>query len=204
MIAVKILVIVLLYSTFGLVHTYLAKIELKEKIARRYPKFLPYYRFTYNLFALLHFSVIYKLTPDLDFKLFDLPKPFDLIMLAVQYVALAGIIWVFYRIGFKEFLGISQIGRDLFEDYGQEALDEDTELIVDGPFKLCLHPLYFFTSLWLLARPQMLLDYFISVLCILAYFVIGAGYEEKKMLARFGDRYKEYAQGKPRFIPFLR
>ncbi len=203
MIAVKILVILLLYSTFGLVHTYLAKIEFKELVARRYPKFLPYYRFTYNIFALFHFSLVYKLTPDLDFRLYDLPKPFDLIMLAVQYISLAGIIWVFYKIGFKEFLGIAQIERDLFEDYGSETLDEQTDLIVDGPFKLCLHPIYFFTSLWLLARPQMLLDYFISVLCIIVYFIIGAKYEEKRMLAHFGDRYKDYAQGKRRFIPFL-
>jgi len=203
MIAVKILVIILLYSTFGLLHTYLAKIEFKEKVAKRYPQFLPYYRFTYNVFALLHFSIVYKLTPDLDFKLYDLPKPFDLIMLAIQYFSLAGVIWVFYRIGFKEFLGLSQIGRDLFEGYGEDVLDEDTDLIVDGPFQLCLHPLYFFTSLWLLARPQMLLDYFISVFCIIAYFIIGAKYEEKKMAERFGDQYKEYARGKSRFVPFL-
>jgi protein-S-isoprenylcysteine O-methyltransferase Ste14 len=201
MIAVKILVIVLLYATFSLVHTYLAKIEFKERVAKRYPKFLPYYRFSYNLYAVLHFSLIYKLSPDIDIRLYDLPKPFDLIMLAVQYISLAGAIWVFYRIGFKEFLGVSQIERDIFEEYDRAELDEQTELITNGPFSICRHPLYFFASLWLLARPEMMVDYFISVSCIVAYFIIGAAYEEKKMLARYGKQYQDYCEGKARFIP---
>jgi protein-S-isoprenylcysteine O-methyltransferase Ste14 len=203
MIAVKILEIFALYATFGLVHTYLAKIEFKELVAKKYPKFLPYYRFSYNLYALIHFSLVYKLSPDIDIRLYDLPKPFDLIMLAIQYVALAGVVWVFYKIGFKEFLGVAQIGRDIFENYDSAILDEEAELVTDGPFKLCRHPLYFFTSLWLIARPEMMLDYFIAVVCIVMYFIIGAKYEEKKMLIRFGEKYESYIQGKPRFVPFL-
>ena len=203
MIVVKILAIFALYCTFGLVHTYLAKIEFKELVARRYPKFLPYYRFSYNLYALIHFSLVYKLSPTIDIRLYDLPKPFDLLLLAIQYIALAGVVWVFYKVGFKEFLGISQIERDIFENYDTTILDEQSELVTDGPFKLCRHPIYFFTTLWLLARPEMMLDYFIAVLCIVIYFVIGAKYEERKMLTRFGERYESYIQGKPRFIPFL-
>jgi len=203
MIALKILAILFLYSTFGLVHTYLARIEFKLLVAKKYPRFMPFYRLAYNIYAVLHFSIVYELSPAIDIRLYDLPKPYDIMILIPQFLAVGGIIWVFYRVGFKEFLGIAQIGRKLDGTYDNEGHDEQTSLIVDGPFTICRHPIYLFTTIWLVCRPEMNVDYLVSVLCIIFYFILGAGFEEARMLVRYGEVYNNYKKRTARFIPII-
>lgn len=203
MIALQIAFIILLYASFGVVHSVLAALSLKKKIARNFPGFMPYYRLSYNLFALIHFSVVYELTPRIDVRLYDLRYPYDFIILFFQLQMVLGILWTFRYFNLKEFLGINQILRAYGGDFNVYSLDEESELIIRGPYLWCRHPLYFFTLMFLLLRPYMFLDYLISLLCIGVYFYVGAVWEEKRMLEKFDSHYREYMAHVPRIFPFV-
>lgn len=104
----------------------------------------------------------------------------------------------------KEFLGFSQIKRFSQENYNTDDLDEKMELRIDGPFKYSRHPIYLFSSLFLMLRPTMDLFYLIFLINMLLYFYIGSYYEEKKLLTIFGDTYKNYKRSVPRIFPNIK
>ena len=80
-------------------------------------------------------------------------------------------------------------------------------LIIMGPYKHIRHPIYFSVSL-LLIGCWMLLDYsflFFSALFLLLWFkFIVIPFEEKELVAIFGDQYLNYAKDVPGLIPFIK
>ncbi len=201
MIVFQILAIIVLYASFGLVHTVLAKLNVKKSVAVRYPKLLPYYRLFYTLLSFMHLYFVYRLTPSIDIKLYDLQYPYDFIILIFQLQGLLGFLWTFQYFNVKEFLGINQLFRKIHDNYENATLDEESKLIIKGPFLWCRHPEYFFVIMFLVLRPTMSLDYFVSLICIVAYFYIGTFYEEQRLLEKFGEHYSEYQKLVPRLLP---
>lgn len=201
MIFVNILIIILLYSSFAVVHSLLAAFEVKRKLLKKFPSFMPFYRISYNVFALIHFYFVYELSPRIDIKLFDLQFPYDFLIYFFSLQSLLAIGWTLFYFDGKEFLGISQLFRRHSGEYNLNNLDEDSELIVKGPYLWCRHPLYFFCIMFLTLRPYMNLDYLVSLICIITYFYIGSIYEEKRMLKKFGAHYEEYMKHVPRLVP---
>ena len=201
MIILQVCFIVFLYASFGIVHTLFATLHFKGIIASKWISLMPYYRLTYNVISVIQFYFVYELTPSIDIHLYDLKPPYDIIILVPQFFSLMGILWTLRYFDAMEFIGISQIFRQRAGNYNSSQLDEESTLIIKGPYKMCRHPLYFFCILFLLFRPYMFLDYLLSFICITAYFYIGSVYEENKMVERFGEKYKEYQLEVPRIIP---
>lgn len=204
MIVLQIALILLLYSTFGILHTWLASIKLKQKTAVRFPRFMPYYRISYNLLALCHFYLIYEYSPRIDIKLYDAQPPFDLVILGIQIAALLFLVYAVLHIDGKEFLGINQLIHGIKQSYNPAQLDEHSVLYTSGPYRISRHPLYLGSIIFLAARPYMFLDYLIQFLCITAYFYIGAVFEERKLTEKFGAEYQAYQKNTPMIVPFIR
>jgi protein-S-isoprenylcysteine O-methyltransferase Ste14 len=202
MIFFDIVIILLLYASFGAVHSLLAALSVKERVAVRFPRFMPYYRLSYNLFSLFHFYWVYELTPFIDVRVYDLPNPYDILILIPQFASLLGFVWSVAYFNGAEFLGIAQIGRR--KNYKTASLDEEATLTMSGPYKFSRHPVYFFSIGILLFRPYMFLDYLVSLLCIIAYFYIGAYYEEKRLQKKFGEAYRRYIAATPMIVPLPR
>jgi protein-S-isoprenylcysteine O-methyltransferase Ste14 len=163
---------------------------------------IAFYRLGYNLFAIVSLYYIYELSPKPHVIIYDLPKPYDILILIPQFIALMGLFWAFKYICIKEFLGISQIERYILKKYSSN-LDEDLSLTIGGPFKYSRHPVYFFTIMFLLFRPTMDLFYLTFFLLIVAYFYIGSYYEEKKLVKIFGGMYKKYQKSVPQILPSI-
>jgi protein-S-isoprenylcysteine O-methyltransferase Ste14 len=198
--AVDVLIILLLFSVFSYVHSFLASIKVKQWFKITFGELIAFYRLAYNLFSLFSFYIIYLLSPKSKLVIYDLSNPYDLIVLIPQLLALAGIFWAFRYICFKEFLGLDQIKRFLAKSYNTE-LDEELTLQIAGPFKYSRHPLYFFSIVFLLFRPTMDLFYLTFFLCVVAYFYIGSYYEERKLVKYFGEIYTTYQKIVPRIFP---
>ncbi|MCU7495237.1 MAG: isoprenylcysteine carboxylmethyltransferase family protein [Ignavibacteria bacterium] len=193
--------IVLLYFLFGLLHSYLASRKLKKKIADRYGDYIAFYRLFYNLVSFLSFMLLLEFAPKPDRIVYDLSTPFDIIVFSLQALSLVFLIWSFTEFDLLEFLGIRQIIRWYDGTYSKEDLDEKGTLVTKGLYKLSRHPVYLFTMLFLGLRPQMDLFYLVSFLCLTAYFYAGSVFEERKLVERFGQEYKDYKRRVPRILP---
>jgi protein-S-isoprenylcysteine O-methyltransferase Ste14 len=199
---VDVLTISLLFAVYAWIHSVLASHTVKESIKKNFGNLIAFYRLGYNLFAIVSLYLIYELSPKPNVIIYDLPKPYDILILIPQFAALIGIIWSFKYICIKEFLGISQIERYILKKYSSD-LDEDLTLTIDGPFKYSRHPIYFFSIIFLLFRPTMDLFYLTYFLLIVAYFYIGAYHEEKKLVKVFGEIYKKYQKSVPQIFPSI-
>ena len=202
MLILEIIYSLLLYSLFGIVHTILASEKIKLKISEFAGDKIAFYRFGYNLISVLLIYIIWKLLPDLNQTIIDLPYPYDLITLIFQLIGLAGFFWSVKYICFKEFLGLSQIDRWFSGNYNKNSLDEESFFITNGPFKYSRHPVYFFSIIILLFRPYMDLQYILFLISTVIYFYTGSYFEEKKLLNKFGNDYLDYSSKVPRIIPY--
>jgi len=198
--AIDVLTIFLLFGLYSLIHSYLASIKVKEWFKKNFGDIIAFYRLGYNIFALASFYLIYELSPKPHLILYDLPNPYDLIILVPQFLALAGLFWAFKYICFKEFFGLNQVKRYFAKNYNSE-LDENLTLHLEGPFRYTRHPVYFFSILILLFRPTMDLFYLVFFFCIVIYFYIGSYFEEEKLVKHFGKIYTDYRKSVPKIFP---
>ena len=193
-------IIVLLFAIFGYTHSLLASEKVKIHFKKIFGQFIAFYRLLYNLIGLLSLYLIYEYSPKPHIIIYDLPNPYDLIVLIPQFLSLAGVFWVFRYICVKEFLGLDQVKRFIEKRYTTE-LDEEFTLRIEGPYRYSRHPVYFFSITFLMFRPVMDLFYLTFLICIVAYFYIGSYYEEKKLVRQFGEVYEKYKKEVPRIFP---
>jgi protein-S-isoprenylcysteine O-methyltransferase Ste14 len=199
--AIDVFLIIILFALFGFLHTFLASGKVKEILIERYESLIAFYRLFYVLSSLVLLYLVYQSMPKPRLIIYDLPRPFDLIILIPQLLSLAGIVWTFRYFSLQEFLGTEQIFRWFRKEYDISELDERLTLKIEGPYKYCRHPLYLFTILFLCFRPEMDLFYLTSLVCIILYFYMGSIFEERKLAERFGSSYINYQKSIPRIFP---
>lgn len=199
--AADVLLIVSGFLVYGVAHSFLASIGVKQFFLKKIGNYIAFYRVAYNILSLLSLYFLLKIFPKPDIIIYDLDYPFDFVILVPQFLSLTGFFWTLRYICVKEFLGIDQIKRWLSNQYDVNELDERLTLRIDGPYKYSRHPLYFFAIMFLLFRPVMDLFYLTILLCIITYFYIGSLYEEKKLVRHFGEEYEKYQKVVPRIFP---
>ncbi|MEW6194967.1 MAG: isoprenylcysteine carboxylmethyltransferase family protein [Bacteroidota bacterium] len=204
MIILEVIIIVILFALFAYSHTWLASNKIKRTIAEKIGGKIAFYRLFYNMSSILFFAFFYILSPKPDIVVYDLHYPYDIITFALQVLSIIGLVRSIRIVDIKEFIGISQITRYNNNNYNVNDLDERQTLNIVGMYKIVRHPVYLFTILFLGLRPTMTLFYLVSFICIVIYFYVGSVYEEKKLVEKFGDEYKEYQKNVPRIIPGVR
>lgn len=197
-----VIVLVLLFALYGFIHSVVASEKVKAYFKKIFGKLIAFYRLLYNVFALVGLYFIWEFAPHPSLQIYKLPSPYDYLVLIPQLISLAGMIWCFKYISFKEFIGLNQIDRYLRNEYSDIELDENYSLRIEGPYNYSRHPIYFFSIIFLLFRAEMSLFYLTMFISFTAYFYIGSYYEEKKLVRLFGDVYKDYQQKVPRIFPF--
>jgi len=198
---IDVLIIVALFTLYSIIHSFLASTEIKKSLRKHFGDLIAFYRLVYNIFSIASLYLLYEASPKPHLIIYDLPKPFDIIILVPQFAALMGIFWSFNYICVKEFLGLNQIKRYFNKSYNSE-LDEESTLTFSGPYKYTRHPVYLFSILFLAFRPTMDLFYLTFFLLIVVYFYAGSVFEEKKMRSQFGEDYINYQNAVPRILPF--
>jgi methanethiol S-methyltransferase len=197
-----VIIIIVTFALFGYSHSLLASNKLKKIAAAKFGSLIAFYRLVYNILSLLSLYILYLVLPRPDLMIYDLPYPWDLIILIPQLLSLIGIIWSARYFSLLEFSGISQVVRWINGNYNTEDLDEKLTFRVEGPYKISRHPVYLFAILFLLFRPAMDLFYLTVFISVTAYFYLGSFYEEKKLTTRFSEDYLNYKKRVPRIFPF--
>jgi methanethiol S-methyltransferase len=194
-------VTIILLSLFCISHSILASNKIKRLFQNRFGKLIAYYRIGYNIISAISFIIIYLSLPTINITLYDLPSPYDLIILFFQFLSLIGFIWSARYFSSGEFIGWAQIRRLREGNYDSNDLDESSTLRIEGPYKYSRHPIYFFSIVFLVMRPVMSLSYFLIVVIFVLYFYIGSVLEEKRLIEKFGEAYTSYQKSVPRIIP---
>lgn len=196
------LIIISSFFLLGYSHSILASNKIKELLTNKFGNKIAFYRLFYNVFAIITFGTVYSLLPRPSQLIYDLQFPLDIIILAVQIFGLFGMLWAGSFIDAKEFFGISQIKRYFDGTYDKNDFDEKKELVINGAYKYSRHPIYFFSIIFIGARPLMNVFSFAVFILAALYFIIGAHYEEKKLAEYFGSEYTEYQKNVPMFVPY--
>jgi protein-S-isoprenylcysteine O-methyltransferase Ste14 len=190
--------ILLAVLSYGLLHTLLASKKVKAFINNRFgSKTEQWYRLAYNLiavFTLLPILLLPIIFPDKE--IYRIHFPWIILTMAIQ---LSAVIFLF--------LGLRQTGITSFIGLRQLLLPEDISpprLVTGGLYRYVRHPLYTagLVIIWLI--PIMTWNLLALIIGLSAYIIIGAYFEERKLLLDFGDAYAEYRRYTPMLVPGLR
>jgi protein-S-isoprenylcysteine O-methyltransferase Ste14 len=159
-----------------------------------------WYRLLYNLFATLTFLPVLYLLAILipGTPVWVVPRPLSYGVNLVQLLGLLGLLVALWQTDVWEFAGLRQAFRFVS---GQKELTRPSQLVTGGTYALMRHPLYFFSLLIIWFTPNLRLNVLALNVVMTLYFLIGSYYEERRLLAYFGEAYREYRQQVPYLFP---
>ena len=188
-------ILAFLWILFCVLHSLLASVRIKQKLAAAMGSNFKHYRLLYTLFALATLGVViyYQIRIDSPY----IYKPTTFTIVAGIAVGLTGLVVMTVCIK-KYFLSLS----------GLKSLVEErpaSELMLGGIHRFVRHPLYTgtFIFIWGGFIALSLLSLLIANFIITVYTLIGIELEEKKLEAEFGTAYKTYKQQVPKLFPAL-
>jgi len=180
-------------ALWGAVHSWLASLPVKAFVRNRLGATASCaYRLAYNGLSMLTFMPIVILARVLpDQWLYGVPAPWSYLMLAGQVSAILVLVVVLLQTDPLSFIGL----RQMFE--GERA----SGLVTNGFYRWVRHPLYLFGLLVLWLTPVMTLNMLVAFLSMTAYLLVGAAFEERKLMHEFGAAYADYRARTPMIIP---
>jgi len=179
---------------FGAAHSIFAAKRTKMAFSRGTGREPRPYRLIYNLASLVLFGWVmaaYRNSP----LLYTAPGVWKWVLYAAQAAIAATIFRCIRQTGTGDFLGISQLRS-------KDAAPR--RLITSGWYARVRHPLYLYSTLFLLLNPVMTAQWSLLALFSIAYFIVGGMIEERRLLDEFGDEYRRYRQRVPFMIPSVR
>lgn len=184
-------IILLSLALWGVVHSILASYFAKDMFKGLLGGF---YRLAYNLFSVISFAPILYLLVVLEDRLFyQVPVPWSYILLGGQALSALLLLVAVLQTDTLSFIGLRQI----FEE------EKSGQLVTRGLYTLVRHPLYLFSILFLWLSPSMSMNSLVFNIGVTLYFIIGAYFEERKLLRDFGEAYAEYKRRTSFLIPGL-
>jgi protein-S-isoprenylcysteine O-methyltransferase Ste14 len=144
------------------------------------------YRLFYNTASIAMFGWVMSAYRHSD-VLYFVPGVWSLVMYLLQLVVAVILASCLRQTGVGEFLGFTKHTSSSFTG--------------SGWYSIVRHPLYFFSTLFMVLNPVMTSQWLILTIIGTAYFIVGGLIEEKRLTAEFGDAYRLYQQRVPFFIP---
>jgi protein-S-isoprenylcysteine O-methyltransferase Ste14 len=155
-----------------------------------------YYRLAFNIFGLVSLIPVLALAFLLpDQHLYTVPFLWSLVLLAIQALALLGLALGLLQTGASSFLGLQQL---------IEPQTGRGELVTAGLYRWVRHPLYSAGIVFIWATPWMTRNLLALYLGLTAYLIIGAMFEERKLLSEYSSSYSRYREQTPMFLPGLK
>jgi len=178
----EIFIYALLWLSFGLVHSLLARDSSKQVLQ---PLFGRTYRISYNLFSALHIGLVIiggEIVLGGNSVGFDLGRD---LAVAAKICQLAGIVVIV--------ASLTQYDLGRFSD--------EEQLHVSGMHRYVRHPLYLGVYLYLLGGSVSEFGLQTALWGSL-YLLVGTWFEERSLVAQFGQAYVDYKQKVPAIFPF--
>lgn len=185
---------------FGVIHTTLASLRVKNWARRRWGARYAdrWYRLFFSLASMVTFLPLLVLPPLLpDRQLYTIPSPGVWVTSLIQLAAAIIFFVALSKTDVWRFIGLLQLLR------GGEPIpaDRHERLVTGGPYRWVRHPLYstVIAIMWL--WPNMTVNQLTFAVVCTFYFYLGSIPEEQKLIVEFGEAYRSYQQAIPRLIP---
>ncbi|ABB32209.1 hypothetical protein GeomeDRAFT_1591 [Geobacter metallireducens RCH3] len=175
---------------FALTHSILALPALQRRMGDIFPRLGRFYRFAYNLVALVTFTwalSAWHFSP----VVYIVPGTGSLIFYLIQLVFIVLLARCAAQTGIDELLGLRQM----------RGTPGSKQLVTTGCYARVRHPLYSLSVVFLALNPVMTLKWLLLTVFSAVYFVIGARIEERRLIAEYGETYRNYQKNVPMFIP---
>lgn len=187
--------ILLAVFLYGMVHSILALPWAKRRARRWFgPAADRWYRLGYNVFGVLSFLPVLALPALLpDQALYVIPAPWAYLALAGQAAAVVMLAVGVMQTGAWSFLGLKQAFAPGEQD--------PPRLVLNGLYRWVRHPLYTAGLLFIWLIPVMTANLLALNLGLTMYLIIGALFEERKLVREFGEAYIQYRKNTPMLIP---
>ena len=183
------------FALYAIVHSLLASLWAKGKsrvilgtLSDRW------YRFAYNVLGGITFIpvlAVMALYP--GDTLYRIPWPCFLLTTILQLTGAAIILVGLLQTDLWHFLGLRQIV--------EPGPTGDSPLVMEGLYRHMRHPLYTGGLLLIWFLPAMTTSLLAFNLAASLYLYIGSRFEERRLIAAFGQAYRLYQQQVPRFLP---
>ena len=185
--------LVIFWIFFSFFHSVFAFSKWKLLMQKLMQNSFKYYRLLYSCFAAatLIFIVFYNFSID--------SKQLWKVSITEIILSVIGLILSSYAM-------IIFTKKFFFELSGADILTEEKSsgtLLKTGFYKYVRHPLYTATLLliWSLFLLQPQLSNLLTCVCITVYTITGITFEEKKLIANFGEAYIDYKKHTPMLLP---
>ena len=192
----SVLILIIVIFVWGAVHSLTASLGVKAAIHRLLGEGgMRLYRLGYNVFSVLTFLPVLWLRLTLpDAPLYRVPAPWSWLMLAGQAAGLVLLVASVLQTDTLSFVGL----RQLFEK------SRPGTLVTRGLYRWVRHPIYTSGLIILWLTPVMSVNNLVVYLGLSLYILVGAWFEERKLLREFGEAYAEYRRRTPMLIPGMR
>ena len=188
--------LILSVVVWGVVHSIMASFGFKEFLRRVLGNgLMRTYRLFYNVFSVISFApILYLMIVLPNEPLYQVPSPWSYLMLMGQGSSALLLFVAVLQTDTLSFVGL----RQLIEE------EKDGKLITNGFYRYIRHPLYTFGLLILWLSPSVTVNSFVVYLSLTVYIIVGAFFEERKLLREYGQAYADYKTSTPMLIPGLK
>ena len=192
------LLLIFLWSAFCFLHSFMITPAVTDFLKEKAGKYYRYYCLFYNLFSIL------ILAPIVVYSYSIMEKPFFTwhgYLLPLRYLLLLGGLLIFYagsrHYSMRTFLGINQLNEGV--DHG--LINNSGMIEKGGIMGVVRHPFYTgsFLVIWAgnLDTTRLIINSILSI-----YLIVGTMLEEQKLLAEFGDVYRDYQKEVSMLFPW--
>ena len=178
---------------WGVAHSWLASLGVKAFVHRKFGEGVGrVYRIAYNILAVISFVPILLLVRSLpDELLYSVPSPWAYLMIAGQALGVILAVVTLLQTDAASFAGLRQIVEG----------DKPPRLVTGSFYRWMRHPLYLFGLIVLWLTPWMSFNMLIAYVSLTVYLLVGAAFEERKLVREFGTAYEEYKSHTPMILP---
>jgi methanethiol S-methyltransferase len=195
----KYLVIVLLWTGYCSLHSYLISIRFTKLMEQLLKQYFAFYRLFYILISIALLIPLLNYSSTLnDAVIFTNPP----VLSVARQVLMAASLLLFFWAFFFDYDSLSFFGiRQILNFVKTKREEKPVTLKRKGLLGIMRHPMYLALIVYLWCQTFSIAEVVVnSVLTI--YIIIGTRLEERKLVLEFGDAYIKYQQEVPMLIPF--
>lgn len=189
----EIIAFILYFLLFAGIHSALAAGYIKNRSERLLGDNFRFYRLLYTILSLLTIApafLVWATYSNSTQLIYSVPQWLYPFILLIRLLATGMLVYAALQTDVLEFTGIRQLqGKN------------KNELITKGAYGIVRHPFYSGSVILLLTKMEMTQLDLTAIILISIYLIIGAYVEERRLLAVFGEEYRNYQKQVSMFIP---